>query len=68
MVDIDKIERAAEAATPGPWRATEKTVTAPETDDRLPLDVRIYGGNKHDDTVESLAADLTLYAALEALK
>ena len=34
--------------TPGPWKATYKTVTAPETEDRLPLDVRIHGGNRDD--------------------
>lgn len=30
---------------PGPWKAGARTVTAPETEDSLPLDVRIYGGN-----------------------
>jgi len=34
--------------TPGPWRATQRTVTAPETEDRLGLEVRVYGGNSDD--------------------
>ena len=34
--------------TPGPWRATEKTITAPETEDRLGMECRLYGGNGRD--------------------
>ena len=34
--------------TPGPWRATEKTITAPETEDRLGMECRLYGGNGLD--------------------
>ena len=34
--------------TPGPWTATAKRVTAPETEDRLALDVQINGGNRDD--------------------
>ena len=57
--DRRKAERAAEPVsgrrthTPGPWRATTQTVTAPETEDRLPLDVRIYGGNKQDNAANA---------------
>jgi hypothetical protein len=53
--------------TPGPWTATSRRVTAPETEDRLGLDVHIYGGNGQDN-----AANARLIAAapdlLEALK
>jgi hypothetical protein len=34
--------------TPGSWRATTKHVYAPETEDRLGLDVQINGGNRDD--------------------
>ena len=34
--------------TPGPWKAEAKSVTAPETDARLGLDIRLYGGNASD--------------------
>ena len=34
--------------TPGPWKARTKSVDAPETEDRLGLDVRLYGGNAGD--------------------
>lgn len=34
--------------TPGPWRATERTITAPETEDRLGMECRLYGGNRRD--------------------
>ena len=53
--------------TPAPWKAGSKSVSAPETDDRLGLDVRIYGGNRQDN-----AANARLIAAapelLEACK
>ncbi|MGL4440593.1 MAG: hypothetical protein ACRCUE_15120 [Bosea sp. (in: a-proteobacteria)] len=34
--------------TPGPWKAGSKSVMAPETESRLGLDVRIFGGNTKD--------------------
>ena len=34
--------------TPGPWSAHARTVTAPETEDRLELSVQINGGNRND--------------------
>ena len=54
--------------TPGPWKATEKTVTAPETEDRLGLDVRIYGGNGKDNRANArlIAAAPDLLEALQA--
>ena len=39
---------AKPAHTPGPWRATEKTVTAAETEDRLGMECRLYGGSGRD--------------------
>lgn len=52
--------------TPGPWIATYKTVTAPETEDRLPLHVRIHGGNRDDNKANArlIAAAPELLEAL----
>ena len=43
-----KAKRENAKHTPGPWRATEKTITAPETEDRLGMECRLYGGNGSD--------------------
>lgn len=55
--------------TPGPWRATLKTVTAPETEDRLALEVRIHGGNVDDNRANArlIAAAPELLEALVEL-
>lgn len=56
--------------TPGPWKATLRTVTAPETEDRLPLDVRLYGGNADDNRANArlIAAAPDLLEALQECK
>lgn len=36
------------AHTPGPWKATFKTVSAPETEDRLGFECRMFTGNGDD--------------------
>lgn len=56
--------------TPGPWKATYKTVTAPETEDRLPLDVHIHGGNRDDNKANArlIAAAPELLEALKTSK
>ena len=52
--------------TPGPWKAGSRSVTAPETEDRLGLDVRLYGGNSGDHRANArlIAAAPDLLAAL----
>lgn len=55
--------------TPGPWTAGSKTVRAPETEDRLPLDVRLFGGNANDHRANArlIAAAPELLQALQLL-
>lgn len=55
--------------TPGPWKAGSASVSAPETEDRLGLSVRIHGGNGADNRANArlIAAAPDLLAALEAL-
>lgn len=55
--------------TPGPWKAGTKSVTAPETEDRLAMDVRLYGGNSDDHRANArlIAAAPDLLAALNAM-
>lgn len=48
MIKISDIKAAAQAATPGPWKAGGKSVSAAETEDRLGMDVRLYGGSSDD--------------------
>ena len=54
--------------TPGPWKATARHVTAPETEDRLELRVTIGGGNRDDNRANArlIAAAPDLLEALEA--
>jgi hypothetical protein len=75
MIDTAALRRNAEAATPGPWTAGGQSVTAPETEDRLPLDVRLFGGSKDDHrknaryiAATNPAAILALLDALDALR
>lgn len=53
--------------TPGPWKAGFRSVTAPETEDDLALNVRIIGGNPKVDRANArlIAAAPDLLAALE---
>lgn len=53
--------------TPGPWTATPCHVRAPETEDRLALDVQINGGNRADNKANGrlIAAAPDLLEALE---
>jgi len=44
--------------TPAPWKAGSTSVTAPETEDRLGMHLRIFGGNGKDN-----AANARLIAA-----
>ena len=55
--------------TPGPWRATQRTVTAPETEDRLGMEVKVYGGNSNDNRANCrlIAAAPDLLEALQEL-
>lgn len=55
--------------TPGPWKATEKTVTAPETEDRLGMECRLYGGNSRDNRANArlIAAAPDLLDACQAM-
>ena len=55
--------------TPGPWKAGSRSVTAPETEDRLALDVRLYGGNSGDHRANArlIAAAPDLLLALRML-
>lgn len=55
--------------TPGPWTATPRHVTAPETEDRLPMRVTISGGNRDDNKANArlIAAAPDLLAALRDL-
>lgn len=55
--------------TPGPWKAGSRSVSAPETEDRLGLDIRLYGGNGPDNRANTrlIAAAPELLAALRAL-
>jgi len=55
--------------TPGPWKATAMRVTAPETNDRLALDVQINGGNRDGNKANArlIAAAPELLDALETL-
>lgn len=54
--------------TPGPWTAHARTVTAPETEDRLGLNVQINGGNREDNKANArlIAAAPDLLEALQA--
>ena len=55
--------------TPGPWVAGTKSVTAPETEDRLGIDVRLYSGNAGDNLANArlIAAAPDMLAALREL-
>lgn len=55
--------------TPGPWKAGSKSVSAPETEDRLGLDVRLYGGNARDNRANArlIAAAPELLEACAAM-
>ena len=55
--------------TPGPWYAGTKSVTASETENRLGLDVRIFGGNRDDNKANArlIAAAPEMYETLKAL-
>lgn len=55
--------------TPGPWKAGHRTVSAPETDERLGLDVRLYGGSRDDNKANArlIAAAPDMLDALEAI-
>jgi hypothetical protein len=54
--------------TPDPSKATARRVTAPETDDRLALDVQINGGNRDDNRANAhfIATAPDLLASLQA--
>ena len=62
-------KRENAAHTPGPWRATEKTITAPETEDRLGMECRLYGGNGRDNRANArlIAGAPDLLAALQRI-
>ena len=55
--------------TPGPWKATARRVTAPETEGRLALDVQINGGNREDNKANArlIAAAPDLLVALQGV-
>lgn len=55
--------------TPAPWKAGARSVSAPETEDRLGLDCRLYGGNAGDNRANArlIAASPDLLAALRRL-
>ena len=55
--------------TPGPWKAGSRSVRAPETEDRLGLDIRLYGGNPDDNRANArlIAAAPELLATLRGL-
>lgn len=54
--------------TPGPWKATARRVSKPETEDRLALDVQINGGNRDDNKANArlIAAAPDMLAVLQA--
>jgi hypothetical protein len=78
--DLKELKRLAEAATPGPWRksnhANSPRVYAPETDDRLGIEIQIRGNGNRDDNRKNAnfiaatnpAAILKLLAELEQAK
>jgi hypothetical protein len=47
-VNLLSLREAARKATPGPWKAGGKSVSAEETEDRLGMDCRLFGGNADD--------------------
>jgi hypothetical protein len=53
--------------TPGPWKAGSRSVTALETEDRLGMDVRLYGGSASDNRANArlIAAAPDLLEALQ---
>ena len=60
----------AEKHTPGPWRSTQRVVTAAETEGRLGMECRLYGGNSHDNRANArlIAAAPELLEALIYLR
>ncbi len=57
--------------TPKPWRVAGSHVRAPETVDRLALDVQLNGGNREDNKANArliAAAPDLLDAALELIR
>ena len=68
-LEASKASRAQAKHTPGPWRATEKTITAPETEDRLGMECRLYGGNGRDNRANArlIAGAPDLLAALQRI-
>lgn len=56
--------------TPGPWVAGSKSVSAPETENRLGLNVQVYGGNASDNRANALliAAAPDMLAALQIIE
>ena len=53
--------------TPGPWKATHCTVSAPETEDRLGFTFNVRNGNR-DDTKANARLIAAAPDMLEALK
>lgn len=55
--------------TPGPWKATFRTVTAAETDERLGFTLKFFNGNADDARANCrlIAAAPDLLAALEGV-
>lgn len=56
--------------TPAPWKAGARSVSAPETEDRLGLDVRLYGGNAGDNKANArlIAAAPDMLQALRLIE
>lgn len=48
MTHTETLKALMDRATPGEWKATDKYVRAPETEDRLALDVQVNSGNQDD--------------------
>ena len=79
-LNIEQLKAVALAATPGPWKksnhANSPRVFAPETDDRLGIEMQIRGNGNRDDNRKNAAfiaaanpaAVLKLIAELERLR